>query len=55
MPRTALALWASLGADTQLGPLADQDLRDAGRWGQLQAGAAVTKPASLFPRLAEDV
>jgi methionyl-tRNA synthetase len=55
MPKTALALWTSLGADTQLGPLADQDIMNAGRWGQLEAGALVTKPESLFPRLAEEV
>jgi methionyl-tRNA synthetase len=55
MPRTAAVLWESLGAQEQLGALADQDIRDAGRWGQLAAGATVTKPASLFPRLADEV
>ena len=54
MPGTAAALWESLGAAEQLGALADQDVRSAGRWGQLPAGAAVTKPSALFPRLAED-
>jgi methionyl-tRNA synthetase len=53
MPKTAAALWESLGAAEQLGPLERQDIRDAGRWGQLAAGATVTKPPSLFPRLTE--
>jgi methionyl-tRNA synthetase len=53
MPKTAVALWESLGATDQLGPLEQQGIRDAGRWGQLAAGATVTKPPSLFPRLTE--
>ncbi|HYO34313.1 MAG TPA: methionine--tRNA ligase [Nocardioidaceae bacterium] len=52
MPRSSAALWESLGAD-QIGPLADQRISDAGRWGQLPAGATVTKGAVLFPRLDE--
>jgi methionyl-tRNA synthetase len=54
MPKTAARLWESFGAAEQLGLLADQDIRDAGRWGQLAAGATVTKPESLFPRLPDD-
>jgi methionyl-tRNA synthetase len=54
MPKTAATLWESLGAAEQLGPLADQDVSDAGRWGQLAAGATVTKPESLFPRLPDE-
>jgi methionyl-tRNA synthetase len=44
-----------LGAETALGPLASQSLTDAGRWGQLPVGAAITKGESLFPRLPDDV
>ena len=53
MPATAEALWASLGAQEQLGALADQVVQDAGTWGRLRPGATVTKGASLFPRLEE--
>jgi len=54
LPRTSAALWRLLGAEAGLGPLADQRLADAGRWGQLPAGSTVTKGAALFPRLAPD-
>ncbi len=50
MPRTAAALWAALGADA-IGPLADQRIATVGTWGQLPAGAVLTKGASLFPRI----
>jgi methionyl-tRNA synthetase len=53
MPKACALLWQALGADA-LGPLADQRLADAGRWGQLPPGARLTKGASLFPRLADD-
>ncbi len=53
MPATACAMWHTLGAEASLGALRDQPLRDAGRWGQLPAGATVTKGESLFPRLDE--
>jgi len=53
MPSTAQALWDSLGAQAQLGPLADQPVQDAGTWGLLRPGATVTKGAALFPRLEE--
>ncbi len=52
MPKTATELWDVLGADV-LGPLADQRVQDAGRWGQLPAGVTLTKGAALFPRLVE--
>ncbi|CAN5554334.1 methionine--tRNA ligase [soil metagenome] len=52
MPRTAAALWDSLGAEAGLGALADQRLAAVGEWGQLPAGSRLTKGASLFPRLA---
>jgi methionyl-tRNA synthetase len=51
MPRTSEKLWASLGAETHLGALADQRLQDVARWGTLPAGATVTKGQPLFPRL----
>ncbi|MET7639135.1 methionine--tRNA ligase [Streptomyces sp. NPDC005438] len=53
MPESSQKLWDSLGAEAHLGPLADQPLAAAGRWGQLPAGATVTKGAVLFPRLEE--
>lgn len=53
MPKACAALWESLGAGV-LGPLADQPLADAGRWGQLPAGVTLTKGDALFPRLAEE-
>ena len=55
MPKTSAALWALLGADAGVGPLAQQRIADAGRWGQLPAGSVVTKGASLFPRIAPEV
>ena len=33
MPKTSAALWEALGAAEALGPLADQRIADAGRWG----------------------
>jgi methionyl-tRNA synthetase len=54
MPKTSAALWESLGAADAIGALDAQDVRDAGRWGQLPAGARLTKSAPLFPRLADD-
>jgi methionyl-tRNA synthetase len=53
MPGAAGKLWDSLGAEPHLGPLTEQRLTDAGRWGQLPAGSVVTKGAVLFPRLEE--
>ncbi len=51
MPKSTLALWGRLGAEPHLGPLGEQPVQDAGRWGQLPPGAAVTKGDALFPRL----
>jgi methionyl-tRNA synthetase len=51
MPKASAALWDSLGGQAALGDLVAQPLADAGRWGQLPAGAVVTKGAVLFPRL----
>jgi methionyl-tRNA synthetase len=54
MPATCETLWTSLGAVDTLGPLAEQRLGDAGRWGQLPSGAHVTKTEALFPRVDAD-
>ncbi|MFC5219228.1 methionine--tRNA ligase [Streptomyces coerulescens] len=51
MPETSGKLWDSLGAEASLGALEDQRIQEAGEWGRLPAGAAVTKGAVLFPRL----
>ncbi|MGW7723095.1 methionine--tRNA ligase [Streptomyces canus] len=53
MPGTCEKLWASLGAEPLLGPLANQRVQEAGDWGQLPTGAVVTKSEALFPRLEE--
>jgi methionyl-tRNA synthetase len=54
MPRAAASLWLALGAQAALGELGDQRLTEAGRFGQLPAGARMTKGESLFPRLPDD-
>ena len=36
-----------------LGPIGEQVVTDAGRWGQLPVGTTVTMGANLFPRLEE--
>ena len=46
-------LWTALGAAETLGPLEDQPIRDAGRWGQLPVGTPVSPIAALFPRIEE--
>jgi methionyl-tRNA synthetase len=53
MPDTSQKLWDSLGAEASLGALADQKVQEAGEWGALRPGSAVTKGAVLFPRLEE--
>lgn len=54
MPKACEQLWASLGAEVELGALGAQPVTDAGRWGQLVPGSTVTKGAALFPRLDTD-
>ncbi|MPZ94160.1 MAG: methionine--tRNA ligase [Propionibacteriales bacterium] len=54
MPKSSQQIWDALGAAAALGPLAEQRVGDAGRWGQLPAGVTITKGASLFPRLADN-
>ncbi|MCU1576070.1 MAG: metG [Leifsonia sp.] len=51
IPASTTKLWAALGAEPALGSLAEQPIRDAGRWGQLPAGTAVTGLEALFPRI----
>ena len=53
MPKASTQLWTSLGAEETLGPLGDARVQDAWRWGQLPAGATVTKSEPLFPRIEE--
>ena len=55
MPSTCEILWDSLGAQTVLGDLSAQKIGDVARWGQLPQGVTVTKVASLFPRLEDNV
>ncbi|MGH3658234.1 MAG: hypothetical protein ACRDUA_16390, partial [Micromonosporaceae bacterium] len=54
MPKTAAKLWTLLGAEPELGPLADQRIQDAGTWAQLPPGAQLVKGDALFHRLADD-
>jgi methionyl-tRNA synthetase len=51
MPATCEILWESLGAQEKLGLIANQKISDVAIWGQLPAGARVTKTPVLFPRL----
>jgi methionyl-tRNA synthetase len=51
MPKATTSLWQQLGAEAALGPIGEQVVTDAGRWGQLPEGTTVTKGAILFPRL----
>ena len=53
MPKATTSLWDQLGAAEALGPIGEQVVTDAGRWGQLPVGTTVTKGAILFPRLEE--
>jgi methionyl-tRNA synthetase len=49
MPKAAAKLWNALGESP--GQLANQQIGDAGRWGQLVPGSAVRELDALFPRL----
>jgi methionyl-tRNA synthetase len=51
MPTTAEILWESLGANSSIGALADQQISNVAKWGQLPQGTVVTKTPVLFPRL----
>ncbi len=51
MPQSTHTLWSALGADRTIGGLTAQPLREAGRWGVLPAGSAVSPLTPLFPRV----
>ena len=53
MPKATALIWEQLGAEASLGAIGAQPVLDAARWGQLPAGATITKGAILFPRLEE--
>ena len=53
MPATTEILWQSIGAESTIGPIADQRIAKVADWGQLPEGSVVTKGAVLFPRLEE--
>ena len=53
MPAACAKLWASLGAEPHLGPLAEQRIGEVAQWGKLPAGARIVKGEVLFPRLEE--
>jgi methionyl-tRNA synthetase len=54
MPKAMSLLWEQIGAAATLGPIAEQRVDRVAQWGQLPAGAAVSKGAVLFPRLEEE-
>lgn len=54
IPRATAKLWVALGADEALGALAEQPIREAGRWGRLPAGTPQQPLAVLFPRVETD-
>lgn len=51
MPGTCEILWQSLSANATLGAIDKQRIDRVATWGQLPAGALITKSAALFPRL----
>ncbi len=53
IPESTAKLWAALGAEPALGVLEDQQIREAGSWGQLPAGTTVSALQALFPRIEE--
>jgi methionyl-tRNA synthetase len=53
MPKAAETIWQSIGGSA-IGELSGQRIGDVSHWGQLPPGAAVTKTAALFPRLATE-
>ncbi|WP_336651848.1 MULTISPECIES: methionine--tRNA ligase [unclassified Leucobacter] len=54
IPQAAAKLWTALGAEETLGALAEQPIREAGRWGRLLAGTEQQRIAVLFPRIEID-
>jgi len=53
MPQATGKLWDHLGAATSLGALGDQNIPDAGTFGLLPEGSAITELAALFPVLSK--
>ncbi|HAN72478.1 MAG TPA: methionine--tRNA ligase, partial [Actinobacteria bacterium] len=53
MPKAMSSLWEQLGAQGQLGPLAEQRIASVAQWAQLPPGTRVTKGEALFPRIEE--
>ena len=53
MPISTQKLWDSLGAAQSLGAIGAQKISEVAKWGQLSAGAKITKGEILFPRLAD--
>jgi methionyl-tRNA synthetase len=55
MPQTTSKLWAALGVESALGMLQQQNVRDAGEWGQVPAGTKLGELEPLFPRIESSV
>ena len=51
MPKAMSGLWGRLGANPHLGPIGENSIASAGRWGALPPGSLVLKGDGLFPRL----
>ncbi|WGD38249.1 methionine--tRNA ligase [Lysinibacter sp. HNR] len=51
IPRATEKLWAALNAESALGALVEQNIRNAGIWGQLPPGNPVEALEVLFPRV----
>jgi len=54
MPKSMSELWASLGAEATLGPIATQRIGSVANWGQLPPGSTITKGEAMFPRIEEE-
>ena len=54
VPRATHKLWQALGAESELGALGEQRIREAGAWGRLPAGTTVNGLEALFPRIDAD-
>jgi methionyl-tRNA synthetase len=55
IPGATAKLWTALGAAASLGELDDQNVRQAGAWGQLPAGSTLSPVEALFPRIETEV
>jgi methionyl-tRNA synthetase len=55
LPIATTTLWTALGAESGLGALTAQPLRQAGEWGRLPVGSTVSALTGLFPRIEEPV